>query len=294
MTQQVIFDRPILILRGKSYTYEFLKLYVGAHIGTYVGRTLVPQSMWLEVMGYNPSRYIGDNLPVDSVSFNDILLFLDRLKKSSGIDNLMLLDEDLWKGNATSSIYQSYLTVGTEENDHIINRVGNKELLYKDQHLQNSLYILSSKDYREGKIPHSIWSSENSNMQPHEITSSQPDAGGLYDMFGNVWDICQKVEECFDDSNGLVIFRRENETDIEYKRRILKTRLLRGDKLDIRSHTTLRKHRVQSVILKGGAWNVSEESCMSDYSIELDNDERYANAGFRIVYIPKDNDTNKG
>ena len=96
MIHQTSFDRPILILRGESHTYEFLRLYTGPYIGAYVGRTFVTQDMWQEIMGDNPSRYVGSNLPVDSVFYNDIKLFIDTLKETSGINNLTLLDERIW------------------------------------------------------------------------------------------------------------------------------------------------------------------------------------------------------
>ncbi len=271
-------DSSLIILRSQNYIYELLLLN-----GAYIGRTLVPQCMWQEVMGYNPSQYFGNMLPVDSVSFNDIQLFLARLQETSRVE-FQLLDEDLWKATSNLRILESSYNGGVLQYGPAINLTLNKDLLYDDPLIGDIPVIMVGRRLLSPRLtmPYRIWSSENSDMQPHEITTSTPNSNGLYDMRGNVWDICQKMEEYVDDSNELVLPRRENETDIEYKRRILKAKLLKQHKVYIGP----RKRRVQSVILKGGAWNVSEESCMSDYSIELGNDERYANAGFRIVYNP--------
>ena len=130
----------------------------------------------------------------------------------------------------------------------------NKGFLFKDRRESiGGLYIPCSLDFREGKIPYFIWSSENSDMHPHEVNSSQPNAIGLYDMRGNVWNICQKVEK-----QQSVLNRNVYEQNRMCK-------------------------KIDKAILKGGAWNVAKDSCMSDYSIELGNDERYVNASFRIV-----------
>ena len=41
----------------------------------YLGRTEVTQAQWFKVMDANPSEFLGDSLPVDSVSWNDCQQF---------------------------------------------------------------------------------------------------------------------------------------------------------------------------------------------------------------------------
>ena len=41
----------------------------------YLGRTAVTQAQWFKVMDANPSEFLGDSLPVDSVSWNDCQQF---------------------------------------------------------------------------------------------------------------------------------------------------------------------------------------------------------------------------
>src|SRR5262245_26113704 len=44
-----------------------------------IGKTEVTQKQWQNVMGSNPSRYKGDTLPVEQVSFKDVQAFLGKL-----------------------------------------------------------------------------------------------------------------------------------------------------------------------------------------------------------------------
>jgi formylglycine-generating enzyme required for sulfatase activity len=44
-----------------------------------IGKTEVTQKQWQTVMGSDPSRYKGDTLPVELVSFQDVQVFLSRL-----------------------------------------------------------------------------------------------------------------------------------------------------------------------------------------------------------------------
>ena len=58
----------------------------------YLGRTEVTQAQWFKVMDTNPSKFRGESLPVDSVSWEDISIFL---KKTSG--GLQLPTEAEWE-----------------------------------------------------------------------------------------------------------------------------------------------------------------------------------------------------
>ena len=41
----------------------------------YIGKYEVTQDLWESVMGNNPSHYIGENLPVNSIAYNQALEF---------------------------------------------------------------------------------------------------------------------------------------------------------------------------------------------------------------------------
>ena len=47
----------------------------------WLGKTEVTQSQWKAVMGNNPSRFKGDDLPVEQVSWNDAVAFCEKLNE---------------------------------------------------------------------------------------------------------------------------------------------------------------------------------------------------------------------
>jgi formylglycine-generating enzyme required for sulfatase activity len=50
----------------------------------YIGKYEVTQAQWRAVMGNNPSRFKGDNLPVETVSWNDAKEFCRKLSQMTG------------------------------------------------------------------------------------------------------------------------------------------------------------------------------------------------------------------
>ena len=50
----------------------------------YIGKYEVTQTLWKAVMGKNPSKFKGDNLPVEYVSWNDCQEFISKLNRITG------------------------------------------------------------------------------------------------------------------------------------------------------------------------------------------------------------------
>ena len=127
------------------------------HLSSYfIGQTEVTQALWLEVMGANPSRFLGNlQRPVEQVSWNDCQTFLARLNELTG-ENFRLLTEAEWEFAA---------------------RGGNKSLGYK--------YAGSDT------IWNVAWYNGNTYHQPYPVATKAPNELGLYDMSGNVCEWCQ-------------------------------------------------------------------------------------------------------
>ena len=121
----------------------------------YMGETEVTQELWQAVMGSNPSYFSGTNLPVEMVSWNMIVNeFLPALNAATG-QNFRLPTEAEWEYAA---------------------RGGNQGHGYK---------------YAGGNtIGDVAWYNVNSSSQTHAVATKQPNELGLYDMSGNVYELC--------------------------------------------------------------------------------------------------------
>ena len=123
----------------------------------YIGRYEVTQEEWEAVMDNNPSFFKGLKLPVENVSWNDCQEFIRILNKLTG-HLFRLPTEAEWEYAA---------------------RGGNRH--------QNFKYSGSND------ISSVAWYSDNSNRQTHLIGQKIPNELGLYDMSGNVWEMCSDL-----------------------------------------------------------------------------------------------------
>ena len=120
----------------------------------YIGKYEVTQAQWEAVMGENPSHFKGENRPVDSVSWNDIQEFIEKLNAKTG-KQYRLPTEAEWEYAA---------------------RGGNQSKGYKYSGSNN--------------IDEVAWHSDNSASRTHIVGQKQPNELGLYDMTGNVYEWC--------------------------------------------------------------------------------------------------------
>jgi formylglycine-generating enzyme required for sulfatase activity len=178
-----------------------------------LGRYEVTQAEWESVMGSNPSSFTGDDTrPVESVSWDDVQLYIEAL-------------------NA--------------QNDGFVYR------LPTEAEWEYACRAGTTGDYA-GDLDAMAWYSSNSGSQTHPVGQKEPNAWGLYDMHGNVWEWVQ-------DRYSSSYYSVSPGTDPP--------------------GPTSGSYRVH----RGGAWYSSAIRCRSAYRGGDSPGDRHSGLGFRLV-----------
>ncbi len=122
----------------------------------WMGKFPVTQRQWLAVMKYNPSGHksVGEDAPVERVSQRSCQTFIARLNQA----------QSTWRFRLPSEAEWEYAC-----------RAGTTGDAY-------------------GGLDAIAWYRSNANAMTHPVGQKQPNAFGLYDMLGNVWQWCEDLQ----------------------------------------------------------------------------------------------------
>jgi formylglycine-generating enzyme required for sulfatase activity len=182
----------------------------------WMGKVPVTQGQWRVVMGNNPSNFkeAGPEAPVESVSWDDVQQFLLKLNGLPGDWEYRLPTEAEWEYAC---------------------RAGHKADAY-------------------GPLEAIAWYDANSGATTHPVGQKLPNAFGLFDMLGNVWQWCQDHYEHY---------RKEPVKDPQ------------GPPTG------------ETRIFRGGGWNNPPEFVRTWARPATGPNTRLWNIGFRVVATPR-------
>jgi formylglycine-generating enzyme required for sulfatase activity len=132
----------------------------------YMGQYEVTQAQWQAAMGNNPSYLKGDDLPIERVNWNDAQEFIKKLNALNDEFIYRLPSEAEWEyacraGTTTAFAFGDSLS-SSQANFDGNDPYGNAP---KGKYLRKATFV----------------------------GSYQPNAWGLYDMHGNVWEWCEDI-----------------------------------------------------------------------------------------------------
>ncbi|MGB2820171.1 MAG: formylglycine-generating enzyme family protein, partial [Phycisphaerae bacterium] len=183
----------------------------------YVGVTEVTQAQYEAIMETNPSKFKGAEKPVEQVSWNDAVEFCKRLSAKT----------------------RRRARLPTEAEWEYACRAGTR-----------TRFSFGDSD---GELGDYAWYLGNSDKQTHEVGKKKPNAWGLYDMHGNVWEWCA---DWYEDS----YYRSSPRTDPQ------------GPSSG------------KCPVLRGGSWCDNPPDCRSAYRLGIAPGGRhYGNIGTRVA-----------
>jgi formylglycine-generating enzyme required for sulfatase activity len=195
--------------------------------GFWMGKYEVTQKQYRAVMGTNPSHFDrGGSYPVDSVSWEDAVAFCAKVKERTGLE-LRLPTEAEWEYACRAGTTTAYYTGDTGRD---LARAGcfdgNAERGFK------------------------IWKWDRRRQEPRSVGWFEPNAWGLYDMHGNVWEWC---------ADGYRAYSTETEVD------------------------PVGPETGSNRVVRGGSWRYDAQFCRSARRVSLFPSDRVSLSGFRCV-----------